>query len=273
MKQSGKIRNVTRGMIADALVKIGIGAGDVLAVHSSLKSLGYVEDGAEAVIKAFQDVLTPTGTLMMPTHTYSLPMWEKPPYDKSKSPSLVGKITDTFWRMPDVLRSEHPTHSVAAWGRLAEEFTRDTLKYPPVGIGSPWHRFYKASGKILMLGTTQEANTTLHLCEVLAKVPYLNIAFTPGQDYEVTHLINEQGEAEQFIVKPVPGCSRGFTRSEPYLRAAGVLKDVQVLNAKSQLLSAPALVEKMVHKLKTEPYFLLCDNPKCGICPRRRLVS
>ena len=222
------------------------------------------------MIKAFQNVLTPEGTLMMPTHTYSLPMWEKPPYEKDKSPSLVGKIPDVFWRIPGVSRSDHPTHSVAAWGRLAKEFTSDAMKYPPVGIGSPWHRFYEKGGKILMLGTDQEACTMLHICEILAGVPYLDVTFTKGLDYEVAHRINEQGELEEFILKQVPGCSRGFTKAEPYLREKGVLKDVTIINAQSQLLDAQKMVDAMKEKLKAEPYFLLCDAADCGICPRRK---
>jgi len=265
-----KERAVTREMIADALRETGIRAGDCLAVHSSLKSIGLVAGGAETVIGALKDVLTPEGTLMMPTHTYSFPMWGKEPYNKTKSPSLVGKITDVFWRMPDVLRSEHPTHSVAAWGKRAEEFTNDTLLYPPIGLNSPWYRFYKAGGRILMLGTNQGTNTTLHLCEVLADVPYLKVAFTPGRDYEIAHRINERGKVEEFIVHQVPGCSRGFRKCEPYLRKTGILNDVMVMNAQSQLLDAQPLIDAMVTKLKEFPTFILCDIPDCSICHRRK---
>lgn len=260
----------TRDEIALALRNAGIHAGDVLALHSSLKSLGRVDGGAEAVIGAFQDVLTPDGALLMPTHTYSLPMWQKPPFNVRESPSLVGKITDVFWRMPGVIRSEHPTHSVAVWGKMAHDLTKDVLSYPPAGIGSSWYRFYLAGGRILMLGTNQEANTTLHLCETLAGVSYINVAFTPGQDYEIAHRINEQGEAEKYILRGVPGCSRGFRKCEPFLREKGVLKDVLILSAESQLLDAQSLVSAMVEKLKEDPAFILCDLPDCGICPRRR---
>jgi len=261
---------ITRDMIAGDLRKAGISRGDVLAVHSSLKSIGYVEGGAESVIAALEDVLTPDGTLLMPTHSYSLPMWEKPPYDKTGSPSLVGKITDVFWRMPGVSRSDHPTHSMAAWGRLATELSSDTLNRPPVGIGSPWHRFYQAGGKILMLGTNQGANTTMHLCEVMADVPYLDVGFTPGLDYEVAHRIDETGEVVEFILKQVPGCSEGFPETEPLLREKGILKDVAIGCSKSQLLSAPAMVDEIVSLLGKHPDFLLCRRPDCGICSRRR---
>lgn len=261
---------VTREMIADSLRKNGIQKGDILALHSSLKSLGYVEGGAETVIRAFQEALGFSGALMMPTHTYSFPMWSKPPYDKNESPSLVGKITDVFRRMPDVLRSDHPTHSVAAWGRLSAEFTNDTLNHPPVGIGSAWHRFHEAGGWILMLGTNQNACTMLHYCESAAEVPYLDMAFTPGLDYEVAHRINEKGTVEEYILRQVPGCSQGFVKCEPYLREKGALQDIHITNSRSQLLDSRKMVEVMKEKLKENPFFILCDLPECDICARRR---
>jgi aminoglycoside 3-N-acetyltransferase len=264
---------VTRQMIAEALRSIGLNQGDILAVHSSLSSLGFVQGGAKAVISALQDALTPSGTLMMPAHTYSFPMWEKPPYDAGLSASLVGKITDVFRRMPGVRRSIHPTHSVAAWGRLSEHLTRDTLNSPPVGIGSPWHRLLEAKGRVLMLGTKMNACTLLHLCEVLAEVPYLEIAFTPGMNYEVAHKMNDRGEVEEYILYQVPGCSRGFPKSEPYLKDKGVLRDVRVVTSHSLFFDVQPLAHAMVEKLKEDPYFLLCENPDCSICSRRRQVG
>ncbi|MBN1901792.1 AAC(3) family N-acetyltransferase [Candidatus Sumerlaeota bacterium] len=261
---------VTREQIVDSLKKIGIHRGDILALHSSLKSLGYVEGGAETVIHAFQEALGFAGALLMPTHTYSFPIWSKPPYDKNESPSLVGNITEVFRRMPNVLRSDHPTHSVAAWGRFAADLTRDALQYPPTGIGSPWHRFHEAGGTILMLGTNQNACTMLHYCEAAADVPYLDVTFTPGVDYEVAHRINERGEVEEYILKQVPGCSRGFHKSEPCLRENGALEDVKIVNSQSQLLDSRKMVKAMKEKLKSDPFFLLCDFPDCGICVRRR---
>ena len=261
---------VTRTEIAASLKKAGIHAGDLVALQSSLKSLGRVQGGALQVIGAFQDVLKEDGTLLMPTHTYSLPMWNKPPYDKKNSPSVVGKITDEFRLLPDVLRSDHPTHSVAAWGRLAGLLTGSTLDHPAVGPGSPWHRLLQAGGRIVMLGARQDANTTLHLCEALAGVPYLDVTFTPGQDFETAHYFDGRGGVRQFTLRQVPGCSRGFNKAEPFLREKGVIRDVLIVNAPTQILAAADLVEAMREKLQSDPGFLLCDNPDCGICPRRR---
>ena len=57
---------VTMKTIADGLRQIGIQKGDVLLVHSSLKSLGRVAGGADTVINALIDTIGPEGTLVMP---------------------------------------------------------------------------------------------------------------------------------------------------------------------------------------------------------------
>ena len=59
----------TRDSLAGDLRALGIGAGDVLLVHSSLRSLGWVSGGALAVVQALLDVLGPAGTLVVPSQT------------------------------------------------------------------------------------------------------------------------------------------------------------------------------------------------------------
>lgn len=261
---------VTEEHLIQALEQAGIRRGDNLIVHSSLKSLGHVEHGAQTVINALVKTIEPGGTLMMPTFTFSLPMWNIPPYDIATSPSRVGRVTEVFRQMPGVLRSDHPSHSVAAFGPLAEELVRGHLHSTPLGRNSPFDKFYRHGGKILMLGTRQDTNSILHLCEVLAEVPYLDIAFTPGQNFEVAAMKNEMGEVVEVRLYPVPGCSRGFTQCEPYLRAEAVLNDVMIGESRSQLLDVKVLVDTMVRKLHEKPDLLLCRSIDCSICPRRR---
>lgn len=261
---------VTEDILIQELKRVGIPQGDNLIVHSSLKSLGYVHGGAQTVINALLRTIGSGGTLMMPTFTFSLPMWNMPPYEKATSPSRVGRLTEVFRQMPGVLRSDHPSHSAAAFGPLAEELVSDHLQCSPLGRNSPFEKFYRHGGKILLLGTRQDTNSILHLCEVLAELAYLEVAFTPGQNFEIAAMKNEKGEIVEFRLYQVPGCSRGFTQCEPYLRAEGVLKDVTICKSQSQLLDVKALVETMVRKLHEEPDLLLCRTVDCSICPRRR---
>src|SRR5512139_3702101 len=72
----------TRGSLTVDLHALGLQAGMVVIVHSSLSSIGWVNGGSVAVVQALLDVLTPAGTLIMPAHSgeYSDPShWQHPP--------------------------------------------------------------------------------------------------------------------------------------------------------------------------------------------------
>ncbi len=116
------------GLVAD-LRALGLAEGDLIMVHSSLRGLGFVEGGADTVVDALMEVVGSGGTLVFPAFTLAGTMkgtLDRGDYvfDPKRSPSSVGAISNAFLARSAVLRSVHPTHSVAAWGRLAEELTR-----------------------------------------------------------------------------------------------------------------------------------------------------
>ena len=53
--------------IKNGLQSVGLKEGDTVIFHSSFKSIGKVEGGAETVIKAMIDYLGNEGTLIFPT--------------------------------------------------------------------------------------------------------------------------------------------------------------------------------------------------------------
>ena len=56
----------TTASLADDLRKIGIAEGDVVLMYLSMKSLGFVVGGTQAVVTALLQVLGPFGTLVVP---------------------------------------------------------------------------------------------------------------------------------------------------------------------------------------------------------------
>lgn len=256
--------------LAEDLQRAGIGAGDNLIVHSSLKSVGPVEDGPATVIDAILEVLGPTGNLMVPTFTYSMPMWSVEPFEIDTTPGRVGTIPEAVRHHPRAVRSFHPTHSVAVIGPEAHAITAGHIKATPIGEGSPFARMYERAAKILMLGTFQDTDSSLHYCEVASGVEYVHVPFTPGQNFELAWYIDAAGCVEYTEVREVPGCSRGFRSVEPPLRRAGILHDVRIGEAASQLLALEDLVPAVAHLLNECPSLMLCSIPNCAICPKRR---
>jgi aminoglycoside N3'-acetyltransferase len=164
--------HVTREILADDLRKLGLVAGDTVFLHSSLKSLGYVEGGPAAVLNAFVDVLGPAGTLLLPA--YHMPggsiygACNTPGYvfDVRKHGTEMGALPKAFLEFPGVQRSVHPTHSCAALGRHARYLTEAHHLAPSVfGQGSPWERCLALNGKVLGLGISMGPVTFYHLLE------------------------------------------------------------------------------------------------------------
>ncbi|MDF2485997.1 MAG: aminoglycoside N(3)-acetyltransferase, partial [Herbinix sp.] len=103
------------------LINIGIQPTDTLLVHSSMKAIGEVEGGADTVLNALMDYMK-DGLLILPTHTWEQMNDEYLIFKVTTEPSCVGLLTNLFLKRQGVVRSWHPTHSVAAYGKDALEY-------------------------------------------------------------------------------------------------------------------------------------------------------
>ena len=65
---------VTFDTLVQGFRTLGLEPGMGLMVHSSLRSFGYVEGGAATVVDALMEVLTPSGTLLMPSFNHGAPI-------------------------------------------------------------------------------------------------------------------------------------------------------------------------------------------------------
>ena len=164
--------HVTAGQITADLRKMGIQPGDILFIHSSLKSLGYVDGGPKAVIQGLLDAVGPEGTLLLPT--YYMPggsilgtcQLEGYVFDPRIHGTNMGALPDAFLQFPGVERSIHPTHSVSAIGKYAKFLTEAHHLAPSVfGKGSPWQRFHELNGTVLGIGISMGPVTFYHLLE------------------------------------------------------------------------------------------------------------
>lgn len=187
---SSTARPATIGALVVDLRAVGVHAGMVLMVHSSLSRLGWVAGGAQAVVAALLEAVGPEGTVMMPTHSGHLSdpaAWRHPPvpehwwepirdetpaYDPALTPtSHMGAVVECFRHVPGLRRSLHPTVSAAAVGPDAHQLTQGHELAHGLGESSPQARLYELDGHILLLGVTHSNNTSLHLAERRAAPP------------------------------------------------------------------------------------------------------
>ena len=164
---------VTKKDIIDGLTKLGLKSGDNVMVHSSLKSFGHVEGGAETVISALMELLTEEGTLVMPSFNHGDIYEEGDIFDIKKTRTRNGIIPDTFWRMPGVTRSMNPTHSFAAWGKNAQRYLSRHHLVDTMGEDSPLGLLWKDGGCCLLLGVGYGSNTFHHFVETRTGAPCL----------------------------------------------------------------------------------------------------
>lgn len=176
--------------ILEALEQVGVCKGQVLMVHTSLSSLGYVCGGAQVVIEALLEAVGREGTIMMPTQSWKNldpatgVHWEVPEscwplirenwpaYDKNITPTnTMGAVAEMFRKWPGAVRSDHPARSVAAWGKKAAWLTADHDLSNIFGDGSPVGKLYELDGLVLLMGVGYDKNTSLHLADVRAAYP------------------------------------------------------------------------------------------------------
>jgi len=246
---------LTGTALVKALRELRIREGSVLLVHSSLSRLGIVEGGAKTVIEALLEVLGPNGTLAMPAFGWSPN--ENAVFDCRKSPSRLGVISETFRRRPGVLRSCHPTHSVAAFGPQAEYLISEHMRSKtPFDNFSPYQKLLKLNGDILCLGVSIRFITFYHVYEDLnpafplpvyadqpLRVRVIDAAGKPAVMTIYTHR-DDLAEARIDHNRSV------LTRVKKYFDKKGIVKTVRIGGRESYLLNSEEIIKALDDMLK-----------------------
>ena len=181
---------VIKDNIVSELKRMGLKKNDVVMVHTSLKRMGYVCGGAQAIIEALMEVVGEEGTIMMPTQSWKNldpeegVHWDAdesdwqiirdnwPAYDKNLTPTnTMGAVSEMFRQWPGSIRSDHPARSVCAWGKHAKYLTENHDLSNIFGEGSPVAKLYELNAKVLLLGVGYDKNTSIHLADVRAEYP------------------------------------------------------------------------------------------------------
>lgn len=179
---------VTRSRLARDLRALGVEAGSIVMVHSSLSALGWVIGGAETAIRALFDVIGPDGTLLayigwedeppqpvdaLPPAALAAARNEFPAYDP-----LVARARKDHGRVPEALRvwpgavhSGHPESGIVAIGRRAGEIAHPHPVDDSYGANTPYARLVSMHGQVLLLGAPLDTTTLIHHAESIADVP------------------------------------------------------------------------------------------------------
>ena len=231
------------------LLGLGVERGDTLLVHSSFDAFEGFQGKPSDVISVLQAVVGAEGVVMMPTMTFSgtavAYARTDPLFDESRTPSKMGLLTELFRRSPQVLRSVHPTHSVALWGRDAGAIAAGHhLARTPCGVGTPFKALLKRNGKIILLGTDIGVLTFFHLLEETFEAELPVAPFT--QEEFMLRSKTRDGmllETRCRLFDPTVSRRRNLHKMVPYLKKAGAWREAKVGGLQVTVLSADAVAQ------------------------------
>jgi aminoglycoside 3-N-acetyltransferase len=251
-------RDVAIADVADQLSRLGVRRGAVLLVHASFRRVRPVESGPAGLIRALRAALGEAGTLVMPTMTDGVGE-----FDPAATPTDgMGITAETFWRLPGVARSTHPGGSFAAEGPHAVFVCQPQPLSPPHGPDSPVGRVHELDGQVLLLGVGHSENTTLHLAEAMADVPY-----------SVSHPCTARvgGVLRTVMIAETDHCCQGFNQMDEWLRARGLQREGPMGHAAARLCESRDLVDVAVEHLRRDPLVFICaPERQCAECDAAR---
>ena len=169
---------------------IGVEHGDVVMAHTSMRAIGWVIGGEQAVIDALLQSVGLSGTLVMPTQSWQLcdpaflgedhvpeSWWpvireQLPAYHPARTPTrTMGAVAELFRTYPGTARSAHPHRSISANGPHTAAITARHDLDSPAGERSPLPQLYDLNARVLLLGVGPRKMTALHLAEYRATYP------------------------------------------------------------------------------------------------------
>lgn len=247
--------------LRNAVENMGINPKGTLLIHSSMKSIGPVEGGADTVLDVWSEYMR-EGLLIFPTHTWQQLRSDPDVFDSRTLPSCVGILPEIFRHRPGVVRSLHPTHSVAALGREATEYTfgeeRRTTCCPREGC---WGKLLDRDAEILFLGCTLRSNTFLHGVEEWEGIPdrldpkpqHITIIGPNGEKFETAMHRHHCLACEDV--------SANYNKMEPVFLKHGAIRYGQFGDARCVLGSARKMYDVTVKLLRREPQLFVTADP------------
>lgn len=240
------------------LRQLGVRSGQPIVVHSALRGLGPIDGGADTVIRALRECIGDSGTSLFPNlnipHEFSAA--NPPRFDLQKEPirERLGVLSQVFKASYAREFSRHPTHAMMGAGpHCGPLFVGHESAGMPCGPGTPWWRLATMGGSILLLGVTQQNNTSIHGPEEvhakyqLSRDEIEGVVIDGGVEYRVRSRLHRWGNASDF------------GRINPWLERAGGLRRGRVGNAECLLIDAGIFQAQVCARLIDDPQFLLAQ--------------
>lgn len=243
----------TKQSLKQDLAAMGLTGAETILIHSSMKSIGEVEGGADTVLDVLMEYFA-QGLLLLPTHTWRFMDGGNTVFDVRNSPCCVGILPELFRQRSGVIRSLHPTHSMAAYGKDAAAYLAGELETStPCAPGGCYDRLRTVHGKILLLGVTHARNTFIHSVEEVLNVPHR----LTDKPLKLT-VVDEAGESHTAYMRrhynaDQPHISEDFVKLEQAYLDCGAAQNTKFGDAKCILCDAEGVFRVTRHVLSPNP--------------------
>jgi aminoglycoside 3-N-acetyltransferase len=156
--------------------QLNIKQGDKIMLSSELiklvllyKKSGIKFDGS-ILLDTFQEAVGVDGTILIPT--FSFDFSNKGIYDVVNTKGTTGVLGNIALQRGDFVRTQHPMHSFAVWGKDKDTLVGMTNRNS-FGTDSPFGYCISSHVRQIILGTDyRHGMTFIHYAEVVCNVPY-----------------------------------------------------------------------------------------------------
>ena len=259
------MKSTTYKQITKAIQELGL-ENSVICMHSSLKSFGHLEGGADTLIQGFLDLGC---TIVVPTFTYDCrvpaPVEKRIlrngcvyPYDPEHVEAFdrdsvmvssdMGTIPARILGRKERVRGIHPMNSFAAIGPLAEVLI---AKQTHLNVYGPLKMMYEiAESYVGLIGVDLTSTTAIHYAEEKA-----------GRNLFRQWALEKDGTQREIAVG---SCSDGFTVFDPYVKE--MERSIRVGESKWRLFPFQPFIDVITEAIVKSPEITHCSNADCIRC-------
>lgn len=151
---------------------LGVYADSVAMIHGdagALLSIARKREDVSACAEAILDYFGETGTVIIPTFTYSATKSEC--YEVESTPGSIGRFSEIFRINPRMRRTKHPNFSVCVAGSESKNILEARID-DAFGKGTIFDFLYDANASLVTIGCSINALTYTHYVEQQVQVLY-----------------------------------------------------------------------------------------------------
>jgi len=179
--------SVPAGQLRADLARLGLPTGGTVLVQVSMRRIGWLDGGADALLDALRDAIGPDGTVVTPTQTANNSTTTREfreaarglsaagrqaledaiaGYEPAHSVSYrMGRFAEAVRTSPGAVRSGHPQTSFSAVGPDAQWLMAVHDQDSHLGERSPLARLYDIAATVVLIGRPFAFCTEFHLAE------------------------------------------------------------------------------------------------------------